>query len=151
MFVVCWTRDKTFPRSGWKYPKYISPFQQGFTAWVCSFFRDVMRQIFSKHTWSLSDIGRNCDFVECWQWPVLFWQTLTDCRGRDNQSHTLWEQCIKSKDWAFSVVSHFSLSLHFSSFSRDAIFTCARISLALLSWRENEGPLIVYFKAHLTL
>ena len=132
MFVLCWTLDKSFPRSGRKYHKYISPFQQGFTAWVCSFFRDVTRQMFSRHTWSLSDIDRNCDFVECWQWPVLFWQMLTDCHGRDNQSHTLWEQCIVKRLGFFCGLSFFSLPpllifLMWCNFHKCSHFPCSAI------------------------
>ena len=65
---------------------------------------------------------------------------FVDCHGRANKSYVLWEQCIKSKAWALSVVPHFFLSpRHILPFSLVMIFTCARISLALLSLRKNKG------------
>ena len=65
---------------------------------------------------------------------------FVNCHGRASQSYVLWEQCIKSKVWALSVVPHFFLSpRHILPFLVVMIFTCAHISLALLSLRENEG------------
>ena len=46
--------------------------------------------------------------------------------GRANQSYALWEQCIKSKAWALSVVPHFSLSpSHVAFLTWDDFYTCS--------------------------